>query len=891
MQHGVRVHLDPRGGNQLNVREALRLLNPPDTPASDSEASSSASSASAEPRRSALDDYDYDDDFIDDGDLLHDEEVPPTPTSSLDASDPQMSDGEPNIGYSDDEEDDNPDGNDDEDDAQGQPRSKSKPLSPHYQNRNVVTHGFTTFYVSRGPLPAKSAVDTVATVPPPASRLGNVVIDFPPHARKRFEQQFTNTSAQSEDCPPSPEPSPGDSSFRLPSPPNANSTLSATNADANGSVPKTEKDTQAPLRLTHPSPLGAADDATALAVVNTTANPVMDVVPQSRKVSLSPLPSSSNSNPINGPNAVSGTSAAATAPKSGGKRQPVPIFSPPVAAAIAKLQSLCIERFGDKKPKLDDLPLQQQLNHLFRVLIDAGSAKLHSEIKKDKRLVALDDNVWTALSSFLRTKRASLEAMGHALIWSDREKTAMGAVDAAENAILSFASEHQRLVPAETVTIECTGPIVDLIYKWYIAKTELLDAKNQLASRFKTAKKSLPAWVSSLKKQVLAKCSTTEADILSMIRLMEDRKAAQRRENVERKRKRGSNASASNSETSLRVSSVDINQNFGNATKKAAVENHSSGGDKPLSSKAFVRKASTKKVVKKVPALQPTPDNKGTKSSPEEFIVPQALKPSPQGATSKPVSKASTSKSVTTKAVISPSISSSQKPPTTSTSCTKALPPRSVPKVAGKVPTKAQPKPAQKSGGRLAAKVNTKSNSGLKPEKAQSSSPSTKSFTSGGVGHGGAPKTVSKTVKRKTPPAPHGAADDLTLMKAASKKLAASTIVATNGYTFNALRVDSTINSVAVENGAKKGQPSYIKENSTRSSLGRKILPYTNKTQTVTSREKGISTISPDPPESALLASDPVPVPRSSHNPAQTPGANESTQTSSPVHTHPSQTG
>lgn len=882
----------------MNVREALRLLNPPDTPASDSEASSTASSASAEPRRSALDDYDYDDDFIDDGDLLHDEEVPPTPTSSQDASDAQLSDMEPNPDFEDDDDDDNPNGNDDEDDANVQNRSKSKPTSPH-QNRNVVSHGFTTFYVSRGPLPTKSAVDGVISVPLPASRLGNVVIDFPPHARTRFEQQLANTSAPSEDRPPSPSPPPDAPPPHAQFPPNPNPVLPSTGAGASASAPENEK---APTEPTTAPPHSATVNATAIATVTTTAaaitttsKPAPNLAAPSGTVPLPLSPSGGNSKLSNGPNVLVGTSATASVSKGGGKRQKTSSFPPAVTTEIAKLQALCNERFGDKKPKLDDLPLQQQLNNFFLAAINVGSAKLHSEIKKDKRLVALDDNVWSVLSPFLRTKRASLEAMGHALIWSDREKLKASAANAAERTIASYVNDRRNPASTGVVALECTGPMEDLVFDWYTARTELLEAKNQLASRYKTVKKSLPGWALSLKRQALMECSITETDIIAMVRRVEDRRAAQRRENIERKRKRDSTSMPSTpNDVSSRASPSNADQDIDVPAKRAAVESPSLTGGKPVPvKKAFVRLASAKKVVKRAPSVQSTPNTKGTKPTSKDVPVPQAPKPPSQSAPSKAVSKASAAKPVTAKPGPSPSMSTAQKSPNTSLSSMKAGPPKSSAKVTGKTSLKAQQKNAQKAGSKTGSKVSTKTPPGLKAggksasKTSSTSSIGVKPVSTGTAGNEEVSKSASKVAKKKITPVPLAATSGSSALRPLSV-LPIGKAVASVCDSIASWRGSTNVSS---GNRSNKTNPTQAREISVGTVTEGDAILQASRGSAVSGQQKGAETPPTVLQKSASRSANSVPTPRSSFNAAHSVGVDQSPRASLPAAMPPSSTG
>lgn len=647
MQHGLRVHLDPRGGNQINLREALRLLNPPDIPGTDSEASSTASSASVEPRRTALDDYDYDDDFIDDGDLVYDEEVPPTPTSSVDGSDLQSPMGDDVIGA--------PDARGGKKDIGGVDREndqvgKAKQIQP----KNVLTHGFTTFYLSRGTLPAKSAIDTATPVLQPTSRLGNVVVDFPPRARKRFEQQLAQYSAVSEDRP------------ALPSSPR-------NNAVARGSTPSIS---QGQHHIPTPTiTMAPSSDA------NSPNNPSHESFPGNALLVPSP-----NLGPNSGDVSYdSGTGVANDGLKTNVKRSNTSTIPEAVMVEIIRLRTLCTERFGDKKPKNDDPPLQQQLNRFFRTAINTGSARLYSDVKKDKRVVALADEIWAIISPILRMKRANLETLGHALIWSDREKAAKSAVDFAESAISSLLTERRGGVPVDSVVpLEWDKSLDELIFNWYKARTELLDAKNQLGSRHKTIKKSLPVWVASFKKQALTGWSVAEADIIDAINRMEDQEGALRREKLEKKRKRDMESNTSKGVGSECPESISEAADM--PTKKAAVDNSDDAG-KPTVVKNVSASEATQKLVSKKASEQDVRTVKVSKHFSEESSW--ASKAPPKAVLKKlEAVKPTLPKASAAMPVLSSAISSTQKYIDSSTLISKAPPQKSVLKGGPKGPHK-----------------------------------------------------------------------------------------------------------------------------------------------------------------------------------------------------------
>lgn len=767
MQHGLYVRLNPLGGNQLNIREALRLLEPPGTPDSQSDNESDTSEANdtdaREPRRTIQDDYDYDDDFIDDGELVEDDdEVPPTPPSTDDL----------------------------DDDAEGATSDPDDhPLQkPDTPKRSPVSHGFVSFFVSKGTLPTRANVETVCVVPLPTSKLGNVVIDFPPRAKKRLQQEQlppaaaeptslaiqptvpTGLTQLAKDAQPNfknptqsisvkptiakpqstvAKPSAAKPSAAKPSAakPSATSKLStakpsaaklsiskpliakpsstkaaSTKLQTQSSKPAKQQTAPRQQRLsagttaasapvamqrpakpplpnrspdaahtppcsagagvksvavvdssarTHPSPIpvqkvgkasitksrlsGAARVAGAAVLQKAARSPISAVVAKggaatpSAKVkpppaqvggkgttqkTLAQKPAGSQKGSawaqkiavqktVIQKTATSKTTAQkatmqkalaqkvvsqkGTAPKTGAQKTSVgggPATMPTVKAKAAtggaqkaaarmstastgkgagssgvsagaivlssgsgsgsksvtagkptaeavivqieRLSTLCTVKFGDRKPRLNDPRIQEQLHQVFCAAITSGTARLISDIAKDRR-VSLSDDVWSRVS-FLRTKRANLETLGHALVWNAREKVALQMV---ENAATRLQLLLQKRCDAAMLGDGARAMEWDLgadeaIYEWYKAKAEVLVAKNQLGSRVKQVKKSMVTWVGGLRKQVFDGWSVSETEICDAIRRQEEKAASERRERGEKKRKRGKMSAGNN---------------------------------------------------------------------------------------------------------------------------------------------------------------------------------------------------------------------------------------------------------------------------------------------------------------------------------------------------------
>lgn len=447
MDAGLLVHLNPQGGNQLNVREVLRLLHPV------AEESSDDDSAGDEPqedgRRGAGDDYDYDDDFIDDDDLVE-EDIPPV--------------------------DDHYDENADEDFVLSQSASEDAPHDAAATERSqkqkamqatTIHHGFGRFFVNRGNIPSLAKLKPP---PNPSTPVGNVTVQLPrvPEQPKPVEQGDSIEEDQE-------KPKVGEKK--------SDSPLVQEEGNGNGSVTLAHK-----------------KKASEGVVVSTAL-----------------------------------------------KGKGIPLR---VATEITTLAELCRTEFGEKKPKIQDPKVQDQLAVVFREALAAGVARLFSDIAKDKRIVQLSDDVWVRLSRFLRTKRATLETLGHALHWRAREIDAKRRVEAAEQAIDTvveaqragwMAADSGQNAPERLM--EWTRSLDECMYEWYSARSEFQTSKNQLGVRVRSIKKALPTWVSALKTRSFSGFTMSEQEIIDAFRRIEDERAAKERlkrelERLERKRKK-----------------------------------------------------------------------------------------------------------------------------------------------------------------------------------------------------------------------------------------------------------------------------------------------------------------------------------------------------------------
>lgn len=463
------MRLNPSGNNQLNFREVRRLLNPP--PVESSDDGSGADEPIEEGRRGAIDDYDYDDDFIDDGALDGDDDYLEEPYDE-DADDdfvPQQSDSEA--------ENQAP--------ATADPSKTAENAKAHAMQTNTIHHGFGRFFVNRGEIPAISKMKPLPTPPNP---VGNVIVEFPASIRVSMSSSVVDNTTKEKQQPKS---KPKD------------------NAGKKGGATSNVK--QTPEK-------GQGSSGTSVAVV------------------AKKKPSDTGSTSGN---------------KSNGKGIPLHL-----STEVHALSNLVETEFGDKKPKIQDPKVQDQLAVIFREALACGVAKLFSDIQKDKRIIQLSEELWNRLSRFMRTKRSTLETLGHALHWRSKEIEAQKRVETTEQS-LELILEAQRSAwmnvdSAETKVghkVEWTRTVDEAMYDWYQARSHLQMAKNQLGSRSRSVKKSAPAWVSSLKLKSFTGFTVSEQEITDSYRRIEEERAAKERqkrdlERLERKRKREEAAAA-----------------------------------------------------------------------------------------------------------------------------------------------------------------------------------------------------------------------------------------------------------------------------------------------------------------------------------------------------------
>lgn len=203
-----------------------------------------------------------------------------------------------------------------------------------------------------------------------------------------------------------------------------------------------------------------------------------------------------------------------------------------VADKIERLRQLCVELFDGRKPRLDRSEVQAALHEVFTSARNAGVAKLHSDIGQDNRRIAIDDAVWSELSTFLRTTRAHLEPLGHALHWSEESERAKERAE-------------EKLERLRTVAQEMKGRIIwgefleDAVLDWYEGRVDVLKARNQLSSRSNKVAKMLGKWITSMKADVFGDVEIVDKDIGEAITRAEGRKKAKiKREKDERKKEK-----------------------------------------------------------------------------------------------------------------------------------------------------------------------------------------------------------------------------------------------------------------------------------------------------------------------------------------------------------------
>lgn len=200
---------------------------------------------------------------------------------------------------------------------------------------------------------------------------------------------------------------------------------------------------------------------------------------------------------------------------------------------MTTLHEFCAGKFGEKKVRLNDPVMQEHLHSVMRSAISAGEAKLYSDIAREKRVVALSDELWITLNKLLRTKRANLETLGHALIWSARERVREKEVGRVEDVVKGYLQSKRG--GAELVRVEWSDEVCEMIYEWFCKKKELLGARNQLGSRVKSVKKSVNGWVAALKKMAFQGFSVGEDEIIKAFRKVEEQNRAKKRKREEEK--------------------------------------------------------------------------------------------------------------------------------------------------------------------------------------------------------------------------------------------------------------------------------------------------------------------------------------------------------------------
>lgn len=411
-----------------------------------------------EPRRLRDDEYDYDDDFIDDAELVEEE--------------PVEDEGEP---YDESADEDFKPEEEEEGQAQEDP-GKGKPRAPP-----PAHHGFGRFFVNRGDIPNKAQL---APLPNPPDSIGNVAVNIP--------------------------------GVQAPTPP--------------------------------------------------PALPVKEAVPAAKPAegALKPAGGEPVKKPAS-PGSAASTGAPGASPQavkkkvvdSGASAKSSKVMPTAVVAEIAKLEQLCRDEFGDKKPKMGDAKVQDQLSVFFREALKSGVARLFSDIAKDRRVVALNDEVWIRLSKFIRTKRATIETLGHALHWRNKEIEAKGRVTVTEGRVDALLEKQRETWPARTAgeqqppdhPVGWSRELDERLFDWYRARSDLQNAKNQLGARVRSIKKSVPTWVNALKNRAFAGFAVGEQEVIDSFRRIEEERAALERqkreaERAERKRKKEEQAAA-----------------------------------------------------------------------------------------------------------------------------------------------------------------------------------------------------------------------------------------------------------------------------------------------------------------------------------------------------------
>lgn len=495
MESGLCVSLDPLGGNEVNVRAVLRAAvlkwgkpraaggehdGALDSGSDDGGASSDdAPATAAAPRRQVANDYDYDDDFIDDDELVVGDDE-----DVRDTPDPRTAapDEEPVLFAAD------------------APLRRDQALP-------VVHPVDPSFYVNRGEIRSKQRVESAQKKA---------------RSRMRSLRGAAQPDSEQTGVPPAKKAAKGVSRLKSATAPKQKEGVKETvkKGAASGSPAAGTGAQKRALKQQALTPQGKL--AKAAAGVTGPVTPASAVAA----------------------NASGAESALKKRKTESGAAEARAVSGKPLSKSVTDeveaLRATCVRLFGEKKPRLGDGDVQMCLHKLFVAAVKTGCARLYSDLVKDNRRVVFSDELWAELSKFLRTTRMYLENLGHALHWGNAEQLAENAVAKADAAVVTAVGG------APDGTDWSSGAfgkdVEDALWAYFRAKSEMQDAKNQLASRPRSIKKSMPLWASALKKGAFAKLDTVSEElVLEVMKRIEDGKmkeAKRKREEEKEARKK-----------------------------------------------------------------------------------------------------------------------------------------------------------------------------------------------------------------------------------------------------------------------------------------------------------------------------------------------------------------
>lgn len=519
MQSGLSVSLDPSGGNQLNVRALLRAKGVR-TGHSDVEEDAIAAVEGGEeeeegPRatRRGNDDYDYNDDFIDDDELVEEDDEERerflymhTPRKSHTHRDDDVF----------------------TDDALG--------TADPYNAPPTVQPVDNAFYVNRGEIRSRPKFNSVQ------KRLKPKTVES--------ALASNNEQAQAQKNQASVKLPSADADARVLEKPTGRPTANAKTGESIDVSAENEPDKATPGVVKRPP---KQQVLTVQGRLSIKANPKStDGAGKRDVIQNTGMPSDGTSGV--GVGSEAGTKKRRVEESGSGARNAKRLHVN-IEKEISALQALCTELFGEKKPDLNDLEVQSRLYTLFKEAMAHNAARLHSDVAKDNRRVALSDELWGVLSKFLRTTRGRLERLGHALHWSEAEKVAQTRVENAEKdvveSIRAAVKKDNEVTNSNNNNIagrvEWTPELDVKMFAWYRARCDLQEAKNQLGARPKSAKKAMVAWVQALHRTQLSNLNIMDQEIIDSFRRVEDERNAMERKRKEqereaRRRKRDENA-------------------------------------------------------------------------------------------------------------------------------------------------------------------------------------------------------------------------------------------------------------------------------------------------------------------------------------------------------------